>query len=326
MDDHGTRVDGEPPHGPKRVHHGIAYRLLKDPLLHFLLLGGALFGIDAWTSQRTPTVDASKRIEVTAGHLEQMRAGYRRQFQRLPDEQELRGLITAHLHEEVLYREALALGLDREDSIVRRRLAQKMEFLTGDLAQAAPPDDVTLARFFSARATQYALPGRVTFQQVFFSAQKRGDQAEAESRAARAALAQGASEDTLGDGFLHGFDFAEQTADDLTALFGGEFTTQLMATQEGVWAGPLRSSYGLHLVRISSREPGQPVALALVRERVLRDFHEDQRLRANQALVEQLQQRYVVTIDETAVRSLLSAAPPYASSTVAATTASPSVP
>lgn len=281
---------------------------LKEPLLHFLVLGGVLFGIDAWMAPDTAAVDSTRRIEVTAGHLEQMREGYRRQYQRFPDEQELRGLITAHLREEVLYREALALGLDREDSIVRRRLAQKMEFLTGDLAQSAPPDDATLQQFFASRSVQYAKPGRVTFRHVFFSVQKRGAQAEAAAKVALTALTQGASEDSVGDGFLHGFEFAHQTSDDLTALFGGAFTTQLAGAPEGVWSGPLTSSYGLHVVHVIARLPGQPVDVAEVRERVLRDYLEDQRLRANQTLVEQLQQRYVIVIDEGAVRASASPA------------------
>ncbi len=279
----------------------IAY--VKEPLLHFLLLGGVLFGFHAWMTPDTAAVDSTRRIEITAGHLTQMREGYRRQYQRLPDEQELRGLITAHLREEVLYREALALGLDRDDSIVRRRLAQKMEFLTGDLAQTAPPDDATLQRFFDGRAGQYAKPGRVTFRHVFFSTQKRGSQAEAAAKAAVIALTQGASEDSVGDGFLHGFEFADQTGDDLTALFGGVFATQLAAAPQGIWSGPLTSSYGLHVVHVTARLSGQSVALTEVRERVLRDYLEDQRLRANQTLVDQLQQRYVIVIDDAAVRA-----------------------
>ena len=293
---------------------------VKEPLLHFLLLGAGLFGVHAWMAPDDALVDATRRIEITAGHLEQMREGYRRQYRRLPDEQELRGLITAHLREEVLYREALALGLDREDSIVRRRLAQKMEFLTGDLAQAAPPDEAVLQQFFAGRAAQYAKPDRVSFRHVFFSTQKHGVQAEAAARVALTTLTQGASEESVGDGFLHGFAFAEQTCDDLTALFGGGFATQVAAAPEGVWSGPLTSSYGLHAVQVIARTAGQPVTLDTVRERVLRDYLEDQRLRANQTLVDQLQQRYVIVIAEAA----LSAPPSPGTSTPAAPTITPS--
>lgn len=294
--------------------------MLKEPFLHFLALGAILFGVDAWLRARAAAADARTRIEVTAGQIEQFREGYRRQFQHPPDEQELRGLITAHLREEVLYREALAMGLERDDSIVRRRLAQKMEFLTADLVQAAPPDEAALQRFFAAHAGQYARPGRVTFHQVFFSRQKRGAQAETEAQAALAALAQGASEETLGDGFLHGFEFTEQTGDDLTALFGGAFTSQLAAVATGTWSGPLTSAYGLHLVRVTGRTPAQAVELAAVRERVLRDHLEDQRLRANQRLVEQFLERYVIVIDEAALHT------PAATPPGAATAAMPAPP
>ena len=116
-------------------------RLLKEPFLHFLLLGAALFALNVWRQKQRPAENATPRIEVTAAVVERLRSGYERQFHRTPDEDELRGLVTAHVREEVLCREALAMGLDRDDTIVRRRLAQKMEFLTDDIVGAAEPDE-----------------------------------------------------------------------------------------------------------------------------------------------------------------------------------------
>ena len=121
---------------------------LKEPLLHFLALGAVLFALNAWRDESRPTAASTARIEVTAAVIERLRAGYERQFGQSPDAEELRGLVTAHIREEVLCREALALGLDRDDTIVRRRLAQKMEFLTDDLAVAAEPDGCGGARVF----------------------------------------------------------------------------------------------------------------------------------------------------------------------------------
>ena len=143
-------------------------RILKEPLLHFLLIGGAIFAVAAWrgrtgggapTTPSTvaarptalPTVSherATARIEVTAAVIDRLRSGYEQQFGRTPDAQELRGLVTANIREEVFYREALALGLDRDDIIVRRRMAQKMEFLTGDLADVAVPNEASVREFF----------------------------------------------------------------------------------------------------------------------------------------------------------------------------------
>ncbi len=111
--------------------------------------------------------------------------GYERQFGKSPDAEELRGLVTAHIREEVLCREALALGLDRDDTIVRRRLAQKMEFLTDDLAGAAEPEDAAVRNFFETNAARYAKPAQVSFRHVYFSKEKRGAKARKRRRVKR---------------------------------------------------------------------------------------------------------------------------------------------
>ena len=134
-------------------------RLFKEPLLHFLALGAVVFALNAWRQKIRPIEPSAARIEVTAAVIDRLRAGYERQFGQAPDAEELRGLVTAHIREEVLCREALALGLDRDDTIVRRRLAQKMEFLTGDLAGAAEPDDAVVREFFERNAARYAKAG-----------------------------------------------------------------------------------------------------------------------------------------------------------------------
>ena len=154
-------------------------KLLKEPLLHFLALGAVIFALNAWRERARPTEASAARIEVTAAVIERLRAGYERQFGQAPDAEEMRGLVTAHIREEVLCREALALGLDRDDTIVRRRLAQKMEFLTDDIATAAEPDDAAVREFFEKNAARYAKPGRVSFRHVYFSKEKRGAGTEA---------------------------------------------------------------------------------------------------------------------------------------------------
>ena len=128
-------------------------------MLHFLALGAAIFALNAWREKTRPTEASTARIEVTAAVIERLRAGFERQFGQAPDAEELRGLVTAHIREEVLCREALALGLDRDDTIVRRRLAQKMEFLTDDIASAAEPDEAAVREFFEKNAARYAKPG-----------------------------------------------------------------------------------------------------------------------------------------------------------------------
>jgi parvulin-like peptidyl-prolyl isomerase len=276
-------------------------RLLREPFLHFLLLGAALFALNAWREAKRPADGEMAKIEVSAAVIERLRAGYERQFGRSPEEDDLRGLVAAHIREEVLCREALALGLDRDDTIVRRRLAQKMEFLTDDIAGAAEPDDAAMRAFFETNAARYAKPARVSFRHVYFSTEKRGAKGDTAAREAHAALAGGASDKTMGDAFLHGFEFAERDAQEITALFGGEFAAQIVTWRVGEWSAPLTSSYGLHLVRVEARGATEPAKFDAVRETVLRDFNDERRRTANREVFEKLRERYHVAIDEAAI-------------------------
>lgn len=276
-------------------------KLLKEPLLHFLALGVVIFALNAWRETTRPAETLAPRIEVTAAVIDRLRAGYERQFGQAPDEQELRGLVTAHIREEVFCREALALGLDRDDTIVRRRMAQKMEFLTGDLAGGVEPNEVAVREFFEKNAARYAQPARVSFRHVYFSKEKRGAKSEASAHEALAALAKGASDEAMGDAFLHGFDFAKRETQEITALFGGEFAAELGALRVGEWSGPVASSYGVHLVRIDERGRVQPAGFDAVRAIVVRDFNEERRSAANREIFEKLRERYQVVVDEAAL-------------------------
>jgi peptidyl-prolyl cis-trans isomerase C len=279
----------------------IVKRLLQEPLLHFLALGVAIFALNAWREKARPTEATAARIEVTAAVIERLRAGYERQFGQAPDMEELRGLVTAHIREEVFFREALALGLDRDDTIVRRRLAQKMEFLSDDIAAAAEPEDKAVREFFEKNAARYAKPGRVTFQHVYFSREKRGAGLEAAVSEALAALEKGASAEAFGNPFLHGYEFAEREQDDVIAAFGPEFAKQLAAQPAGVWRGPVTSSYGLHLVRVEARTEPRPANFDEVRVTVARDLNDERRRMANAEIFERLRERYRVTVDEAAL-------------------------
>jgi peptidyl-prolyl cis-trans isomerase C len=276
-------------------------KILKEPLLHFLLLGAALFTLNAWRAKERPADAAAPRIEVTAAVIEQLRAASERQFGKAPNAEELRGLVMAHIREEVFYREALALGLDRDDAIVRQRLAQKMEFLTGDMAGAAEPAEAVVREFFEKNAARYAKSGRVSFRHVYFSKEKRGAGTKTAADEALAALTKGASDESLGDPFLHGFEFAEREQDDVIAAFGREFAEKLAAQPTGEWSGPVMSSYGLHLVRVDARMEPRAVKFDEVRETVLRDFHDERRRTANSEIFEKLRERYQVTVDEAAL-------------------------
>jgi peptidyl-prolyl cis-trans isomerase C len=274
--------------------------LFKEPLLHFLVIGALIFGLNAWREKTRPTGASTPQIKVTAAVIDRLRAGYERQFGQTPDSEELRGLVTAHIREEVLCREALALGLDRDDTIVRRRLAQKMEFLTDDLVDAAQPEDAAVREFFEKNAAQYAKAGRVSFRHVYFSREKRGATAETAAREALVALEKGASDEAFGDPFLHGFEFVEREQDDVIAAFGAEFAEQLAVQPPGAWHGPVTSSYGLHLVRVEDRKEPRAAVFDDVRATVVRDLNDERRRTANREIFERLRERYRVTVDEAA--------------------------
>jgi peptidyl-prolyl cis-trans isomerase C len=279
-------------------------KFLREPLLHFSLLGVLIFAVNAWREGREgrrPVENAAPRIEITAGTVAWLREGYERQWHRAADADELRGLVNDHLREEVLYREALAIGLDRDDTIVRRRMAQKMEFLTQDIATAAEPDDAALRKFFEENAARYAKAARVSFRHIYFSKERRGAWLETDASEALAALAKGAEEETLGDPFLRETEFTNANAADLTAALGGGFAGRVMALPAGEWRGPVASGYGVHLVWVSERVEPQPVAFETAREAVTRDWAEERRLATNRDFLQRLKERYQITVDEAAI-------------------------
>jgi len=282
--------------------------LLKEPILHFVFLGTILFVAHGWRGQRTMGEsiggNGAKQIAVTAEVITRLKDGWSRQFQKTPDLNDVRAMVEAHVVEEILYREALALGLERNDTIVRRRLAQKMEFLTQDIARAAVPDNATLETYFRANIGKYARPTRVSFRHVYFSSQKRGESAAADAKNALSSLSQpGASEEAIGDGFLQGFEFTDQTEQDIATVFGPEFASDLLAASEGAWYGPLTSSYGSHLVIVTGKGETKAAEFSEVSSRVMHDILEERRIAANAELIEGIRKNYEIIIDEKALKA-----------------------
>jgi hypothetical protein len=274
-------------------------RFIREPLLHFVLLGVALFAL-AHVARRHDA-SASSAIVVSAGRIDHLAAAYARTWQRPPTDEELQRLIADDVREEVLYREALALGLDRDDTIIRRRLRQKMEFLA-ETDAAVEPDDGELARYLAQHADAYRLPERVSFRHVYIDPQRHGDRLAAEIERLRAALdgmPAGTDRDALGDPFLLPGEFHDVTARDVSGTFGDAFAARLGDLPLGRWDGPVTSGYGVHLVRVDARSPGRDATLDEVRDPVRRDLANERRLAANEALVRRLLERYTVEIERT---------------------------
>ncbi len=274
----------------------LANRILREPLTHFLILGATLFILYANVSNSR--VEQADRIVVDATQVKVLADQFQRTWMRPPTRQELEGLTEDFIKEEVLYREALALGLDQNDLIIRRRMRQKMEFLNADILEQQTPQDDELQRYMEDHADRYAEPERTSFEQLYFKTD--GDQAAAEARAS--AVLKQLEEDpdtdtrTLGDASLLPPSQQLASAREIARVFGEEFATAVQTAPAGQWSGPYASAYGVHLLRITQREPAQQALLGAVRSEVERDWYSEQRLQANERFYEALRNRYTVEI------------------------------
>jgi len=273
-------------------------KLLREPLVHFLALGLALFLLFGVVGDSD---DASTgRIVVSTARVAQLTEIFTRTWQRPPTERELQGLIEDHIKEEVYYREALAMGLDRDDTIVRRRLRQKLEFFTDDLVAAVDPTEEQLEAYLGEHADAFRVPSQLSFQQIYFNRDRRGMQATDDAESLLARLNGASSEvDTavLGDSLMLPGDY-DLVAEDVVARgFGGEFAAALADLPLGQWSGPVESGYGLHVVLIRERQSGSLPELAEVRKVVEREWRNARREEAAEAFYRGLRDRYVVTVE-----------------------------
>ncbi len=280
-------------------------RLLREPLVHFLLTGGVLLVLSALFGQSFGVGDSSNRIEVTADRIQQLRETWTRQRGAPPTGRELDRLIEDFVREEVLYREAIASGLDQGDTIVRRRLAQKVEFLAQSVASTVEPSEAELQAFLDDDPERYRFPEQVGFSHVYFSGSNRGAGAEAAARGALARLASGAvaaaEAARLGDRFMLQYEYPPQSRDQIRDLFGPRFASRLFELPVGEWSGPVASSYGMHVVRIRQRVPSRLPALGEVRSRVLLDLNEQRLRSAADTYYEGLRRRFEIVVDAEAL-------------------------
>ncbi len=269
-------------------------RLLKDPLVHFLLIGAALFGVAAW---RGEVIRAGReRITITAEQITKARdtAALTQGGELSPAE--LNDLVESMVREEVLYREALALGLDKNDDEVRRRLVDKMNYLTQDLADpASTPDE--LRAFYAASPELFTIPPLVTFDQVFISPNERGDKLEADAAAALMALRAGKPPDQVGDHTPLRATYDAAPRDQIRVLFGDQIAGALFTAPPGDWAGPYRSDFGLHLVRLHSRTEARLPPYDEIAARVAEEFGAKRRRDANETTYRKLRASYNVFVE-----------------------------
>jgi hypothetical protein len=276
--------------------------LIREPLLHFLVAGAALFGIYAWINgpaEKSPTSKATQ-IQVKAGDVDWLAENWTRQWRRPPTHDELRGLVTDYLNEQLLAREARAMGLDEDDVIVRRRLAQKLTFLIDNTLRSAEPSDIELQKFYEGRDRRFQTDARISFVHIYFSQERRAD-AQADAKVALQRLHErGAAlpPEELGDRSLIETEFRDETEQGVSAALGHGFARTVFALEPGNWTGPIESGYGLHLVRVVALRRSETRPLSEVRARVIEEWRREQEKSAHERYLAELRKKYNVVIDE----------------------------
>lgn len=279
-----------------RARRGRLARLAREPLLQFLAVALVLFAADYLLhgSARGTSGDA---IVISAGRVQQIAESYELLTHRPPSRTELEALVADFVDEEIAYREAIAMGLDVDDTIVRRRMRQKLMFLVEDANASEEPDGAELAAWFRSHAEEYRLPRRIAFRQVLVSDDVHGDAAPAEAARLLEALQDGGDPAALGDATMLPAAMPLTTRQGVASLFGDAFADGLFASREDGWFGPIGSPFGAHDVRILDRESARGPALDEVRDKVRGDWIEAQRGAARAAFRARLRERYDVTID-----------------------------
>jgi hypothetical protein len=273
-------------------------KILREPLLHFLLIGTAIFTAYGLMSKRSS--DQPGKIIISAGQVAAMAEGFTRTWRRPPTRAEIEGLIRDQVQEEVYCREAMALGLAKDDTIIRRRLRQKMEFVSDDVAALAEPTDDELSVFLKAHADTFRVQRQFTFSQVYLNPERHGENLARDIAQLLTQLQEAGDQadvPEVGDLFLLENKFQSLPASEIVKQFGEKFAAKLGELPTGQWYGPVESGYGMHLVRISERTEGRMPALAEVRDAVRREWANARRLEANEKFYQELLKRYTVTIE-----------------------------
>ena len=270
---------------------------LREPLVHFL--GLALLIFIAYGALRSDRPTSPSRVVVTQATIEQMATLFARTWQRPPSRAELKGLIDDYVKEEIYYREALTLGLDTNDTVIRRRLRQKMEFLNDAELETLNPTDAQLEEYLQAHPSKFAVDSKISFHHVFLSSEKRGGKAGQEATSILAALRTDSSLDptSLGDPTLLPSELTAASQSVIGSTFGAEFAEEIAQATPGTWFGPIKSAFGVHVVRVTELKPGRIPTLAEVNEAVKLEWTSDKRKALADQRFAKLLGRYQVTIE-----------------------------
>jgi hypothetical protein len=268
--------------------------LLGEPMLHFLLIGIALFAAYRWMA---PGDSAGRRIVITQGVIDDLVTQHVAARGREPSSAELTHLIESYVHDEILYREGVKSGLDRDDIVVKRRVRQKIEVIVEEDAATRAPTDADLTAYLVANQARFVQPAVLTFEQVFLGQATSGPRVVQAVSLTREALRNGTDPEDLGTPTLLPHRMTRTPADLVARDFGASFAAALERVPIGEWVGPIDSSFGAHYVRVSDRTPAVATELAAVRDHVVREWENDRRLRARTEAYARMRAGYEVSIE-----------------------------
>ena len=276
-------------------------KIFREPLVHFLAIGATIFVLFGLMGQRD--VEENERtITITAGEINWLTDTWKKRWNRSPTDKEREGIINQYLREMILYREAVAMGLDKDDTVIRRRLAQKLEFLSQDLISPQPPTEDELQSYFKAHIDRYQAPDLITMTHVFIDPDLRGDRTLVDADVIKKQLQvlkeppQDAR--SFGDPFMLQSYYPERSEAELLKLFGSGFARSVFELAPQQWHGPVLSGYGTHLVYVHDHQKAQPPVFADVKEQVRQHWESDKREQLNEQFVASIVARYDVTIED----------------------------
>lgn len=268
--------------------------MLREPLVHFLLIGLALFIL--YGRVASDSTD-SRIIEVSSARVDGLSRQFQAVWSRPPTATELRGLVDSYVRDEVMYREGLAMGLDADDPVIKRRVRQKMDVMSEEIGNQQAPSDADLAAFLTSNAELFRRPPVLSFEQVYFRGDVPADIVERQSREALQRLQQGAAIADVGQATLLPAMVTLMPADQVARDFGEAFTKRLESLPLDVWHGPIASGMGAHLVRITGRKPSELPPLAAIRPQVQREWENQRRERNRAEAYQAMLKNYRVVID-----------------------------
>ena len=274
-------------------------RFWREPLIHFFILGLAVFGLHSFLDREPEVIDTDPYlVEVSSADIDWMRTLFNKRMGREPTVNELRGQVSHLIREQILSREAVAMGLDEGDMVVRRRLVQKMEFLFKDLSGLSEPDEDELRNYFKENRQKYEIPAKVTLTQVYFDSERRG--VENAKQAVQVLLKEGAepsNASNLGDPSMLTPDCKQCSENEIRSRFGTAFSAAVMKQEAGTWHGPIQSAYGLHAVYIHERQEAKIPAFEAVAEQLKNDWMSARRTENTQKVYGEIRSKYRILVE-----------------------------